>query len=527
MSGAAANRRQVMVTAGAALLTASLPARAAQLKSAAEEVDAIARAFLAAFPLPGFGIAVIRSGRPDFAAGYGVLELGRPEAVDAHSRFAIASNTKAFTAAALALLVEDGKLGWDDPVVRHLPEFRMYDPAVTHMMTARDLLVHRSGLGLGQGDLMLFGTNHTRDDILRGLAYLRPYRGFRSGYAYDNVLYIVAGILIERVSGRRWEDFVTERLLRPLGMRESAASYRAIGSANIAARHARLGPPVRGMGAIQLIPTEVEDKIGPAGGIVASSNDALAWLHVQLAHGALPTGQRLWTEQQQAEMWKPQIITASGAGRTAADPAQPVLSGYALGWNLQDYRGQRLLAHGGLLLGQSTAHALLPDLDCAVAVYTNQEERLVTAGLRNALLDWLIGEGTTDWVAVTQGLIAKQAADALKSIGGARPSAPSGGLSLPLAAYAGTYRDPWFGDATVRVAGDRLRLDLAKAPAASTALEPWGPDAFRTYFSNGWEDAVLNFTVVSDAVTEITAKALSPLADFSFDYQDLAFARIR
>lgn len=517
----------MMLAGGAALLATAFQARAAMLKQGDAEVAAIVNAFVAAFPLPGVGIALIRPGSPDLAAGYGVLELGRSAVVDAHSRFAIASNSKAFTAAALALLVQDGKLGWDDPVVRHLPEFRMYDPAVTQMMTVRDLLVHRSGLGLGEGDLMLFGTTHTLEEILHGLAYLKPYRGFRSGYAYDNILYLVAGMLTERVSGRKWEEFVTKRLLRPLGMLKSVASFRSIKGGNIAARHARMGPPVRGMGALKVIPAGTDDVIGSAGGIVTSPRDVLAWLHVQLAHGALPDGRQLWSEQQQTEMWTPQIITDSGPGASPNDPAKPVLAAYALGWGVQEYRDHRLLSHGGLLDGQSTAHAVLPDLGYALAVYTNQEERLVTAGLRNALLDLCIGATTVDWVAVARGLIAKQEAEALKTLGGGSPSAPAGGPSLPLVAYVGRYRDPWFGEAIVTVADGRLRLSLLKAPAAGTILDVWGRDAFRTRFANGWEDAVLTFTTGAGAVTSITAKPLSPLADFSYDYQDLAFTRAR
>lgn len=517
------NRREMMLASAAA---AAMPARVAPRAGNDGAVAAIVERFRAAFPLPGVGIALVRRGRADLAAGYGVLEQGRPAPVNARSRFALASNSKAFTAAALALLVEDGKLGWDDPVVRHLPEFRMYDPAVTQMMTVRDLLVHRSGLGLGQGDLMLFGTTHTPAEILAGLAHLKPYRGFRSGYAYDNILYLVAGMLTERVTGRPWEDVVTERLLRPLGMRDSAAAASRIAGGNVAARHARLGPPVRGMGALKVVPAPPEDRIGSAGGIVASPQDILAWLRVQLAHGALPGGRRLWSERQQTEMWTPQVVTSSGPGPTLSDPASPVLAAYALGWGVQDYRGHRLVGHGGLLEGQSTAHALLPDLGCGIAVYTNQEERHVTAGLRNALLDLCIGRTGVDWIAVTRGLMAKQEAEAVAAMQGGRPTAPPGGPSLPLAAYAGRYRDPWFGAATVTVADGRLRLALDKAPTARTVLEPWGPDAFRTRFGNGWEDAVLTFRTAAGAATGITARPVSPLADFSFDYQDLAFARV-
>ena len=274
MSGFQTTRRQALALSLGSAAALAIPswARGADLDEGA--VDAIVRPFMAAFETPGVAVAIVRPGMPAFVKGYGVRTLGKPGAVDAHTRFGIASHSKAFTAAALALLVDAGKLGWEDPVVKHLPEFRMYDPAVTQMMTVRDLLVHRSGLPLGAGDLMFFPqSSHVAADVLKALPYLKPVRGFRAGYDYDNILYLVAGVLIERVSGQPWDAFVQARLLTPLGMTDAAPALRLLKTDNIAGRHARLGPPVRGIGKLEVVQPDEGPMVDAEGGINASVTD--------------------------------------------------------------------------------------------------------------------------------------------------------------------------------------------------------------------------------------------------------------
>ncbi len=315
MSGFEISRRRALALTLGGAAAAALPGWAHAQAAADPAIDAIVARFMAAFETPGAAVAVLRPGTAPYLKGYGVRTLGRPAPVDAHTRFGIASNSKSFTAAALALLVEAGKLGWDDPVVRHLPGFKMYDTAVTQMITVRDLLVHRSGLPLGAGDLMYFPeSTHTAQSVLRGLQYLKPARGFRAGFDYDNILYVVAGLLIERVSGLGWRAFVTQRLLQPLGMADAVPSRGLLATDNVAGRHARMGPPVRGMGAFQIVPPDEPPLIDAAGGINASVTDILAWLQVQLGKGKLPGGARLWSEAQAEEMWKPQTIVAYGDG---------------------------------------------------------------------------------------------------------------------------------------------------------------------------------------------------------------------
>lgn len=527
MSGFTIDRRTALALSLGGAATVAFPrlALAAALDEAA--IDAIVAPFLAAFETPGVAVAIVRPGMPAFTKGYGVRTLGKPGAVDAHTRFGIASHSKAFTAAALALLADEGKLGWEDLVVKHLPEFRMSDPAVTQMMTVRDLLVHRSGLPLGAGDLMFFPAgNHVAADALKALPYLKPARGFRAGYDYDNILYIVAGLLIERVSGTPWDKFVETRIFAPLGMADAVGSRLSLKTDNVAGRHARLGPPVRGIGKQEVVQPDEGKMVDAAGGINASVSDMAKWLQVQLAQGKLPDGKQLWSVQQAREMWKPQTITSASDGPTDTNPARPVLAAYALGWFVQDYRGLRLIQHSGGLSGQVTYSGMLPSRGIGVSVLSNVEES-VSAAIRNAILDRLIDAPAFDWVSSYRTRQKAAQDEALAGVEGGVDKAPAGTPSLPLAAYAGRYRDPWYGDVVVTTRSGKLWIDFTPTPVFKSVLEPWGPDAFRTRFAkDAGEDAVVTFEVKDGKVTGVTMKPLSPLADFSYDYQHLAFVPV-
>ncbi|MFT3997595.1 MAG: serine hydrolase, partial [Asticcacaulis sp.] len=513
------DRRAFLTLTGGAAAALSLPlatqAQAQALDGA--DIDAIVESFMAAFSTPGVAVAVIRPGQPDYVKGYGVRTLGKPEKVDTHTQFGVASNTKAFTAAAMALLVEDGKVEWDAPVIRYIPEFKMQDPALTPLVSVRDLLSHRAGLGLGQGDLMLFpASDHTREDQLKGVAHLKPKYPFRSGYAYNNVMFTIAGLVIERVSGLSYEAFVTQRLLKPLGMIDSVVGWPNVTGANVAGRHARLTGPLRGIGDYKVVLPEETLSFSPAAGLVTSVTGILPWLHVQLKKGVLPDGQRLFSEASSREMWKPNTIVGSGAGPTTEAPAAALFRTYGLGWFIQDYRGLRLVSHSGGLVGQVTQQALLPEKGIAVAVYTNVEDG-VSSQIRNALLDRLIGAPSYDWLNAAKVSTAKAAEKALADAPQLKPGIPS----LPLDAYAGSYRDPWYGDVKVTVTGKgktaRLSIDFTRTARLKGPMEVFGPDVFRTRFPVGWgEDAVVTFEVAGGKVLGMAMKAFSPLADFSF-----------
>src|SRR5437773_3723908 len=265
----------------------SIPAAiAAQHRGSAPaaDLDAYVTKVLQTFEVPGAALAVVKDGAIVVAKGYGVRKLGAPAPVDGRTLFGIASNTKVFTATALGLLVEEKKIEWDAPVIRYLPAFAMFDPYVTRELTVRDLLVHRSGLGLGAGDLLWWPpSTYDRPEIARRLRFIEPATSFRSAYAYDNVLYLVTGELIAAVTGQSWEDFVTTRILAKVGMNgtnvRNSLALAEMSGANVAATHARIDGKVRPIAPFG------SDNTNPAGGINSSAEDMAKWLKVRLSDG--------------------------------------------------------------------------------------------------------------------------------------------------------------------------------------------------------------------------------------------------
>lgn len=535
----ATTRRTALISgfASASLAAFGGAARARETGSVAAAVDQYAQEVMAAFPdEPGLGVAVVENGQITLAKGYGVRRLGAPARCDENTIFGIASNTKAMTAAALAMLVEEGKVEWDAPVTRYLPEFAMSDPVVTKLMTVRDLLVHRSGLTLGAGDLMIWpAPTHTRAEIVAGLKYLPIGSQFRGGYAYDNVLYVAAGEVIAAVTGKPWEDFIQTRIFDPLGMSDTVPTPAKAARANRAEPHCRLGPPVRGMGPQTVLPFDDGfASAAAAGGVNSTPKDIGKWMQVQLALGALPNGQRLWSETTARELWKPQTITNSSEGPTTENPARPSIQAYALGWFVQDHRGERLLWHTGGLAGFISYTGLLPGRKSGIMVMTNAEENPVLRALRYGGPDRLQGRSDFDWIASSKRVQAENDAQTLKDAAAA--VTPKGGKapSLPLDAYVGVYRDPWYGTVTIgkaKTKGKRpggLTVSFDKTPALQGKLETFDGETFKTVFDDRTqEDAFITFDVANGAVTSALVKAVSPLADFSFDYQDLRLTRVK
>lgn len=493
-----------------------------------EQFDARVREVLTAYGIPGMAVAIVEGGRAVHAQGYGVRQLGAPEPVDADTIFQTGSTGKAITSAALALLVDEGRIGWDDRVIDHLPDFQMYDPWVTREITIRDLLVHRSGLGLGAGDLMFVPRSSlSRAETVRRVRHLKPATSFRSGYAYDNLLYVVAGQLIEAVSGQTWEAFVRDRVLRPAGMASSTTEDAArLATPNRARPHARMDGGLRGVGNQDRLDETrgLGANAAPAGGVSSSANDLVRWLGVQLARGALPDGTRLYSEDAAREMWKPQVLTPTTRYPGELAELNPLFSAYALGWSVRDYRGARVIEHGGAVLGVQAIVVLLPDHDTGFAMMINSEDGYVLRGLAHELLDHYLGAPRRDWVAAFAGLKAKRDSAALETLSKKverRRSTPS----LPLRDYAGRYTDAWYGPITLAHDAGRLRIDFLQTPDMAGTLQHWQYDTFRV----DWDDRTIEPAYVTfsldahGAIERITMKAVSPLADFSYDYHDLLF----
>lgn len=478
---------------------------------------------------PGIAVAIVEDGRVVLARGYGVRRLGSPAPVDADTIFVLGSTTKAMTSAALATLVDAGKLGWDDRVIDRLPGFQMYDPWVTREMTVRDLLVHRSGLGLGAGDLLYVPKGDlTRAEIVRRLRFIKPATSFRSAYAYDNILYIVAGQLIEAVTGQTWEEYVREHVFVPAGMsRATTDEAHRLADSDRAFPHGRVGGPVRGVG--EQRPLDEHDQLAaasaPAGLAAASANDMARWLQVQLGHGVLPGGGRLFSEASSAAMWEPVTpepispLPASLAGTQASFQA------YGLGWEIRDYRGTRIVWHSGGLFGFTSIVVLIPDRKVGFAIELNSEEIEPRFGLMYELLDHYLGLPRQDWPA-RFGAYRRERIAAAEAAIGAKAQAPAkAGPSLPLAAYAGQYADPWYGTIGVHAAREGLKVDFPHARGLTATLEHYQYDTFVVRFSDPqMEPAYMTFQLGADGrVERVTMKPVSPIADFSFDYQDLLF----
>ena len=477
--------------------------------------------------IPGMAIAIVENGQTTLAHGYGVRKLGAPERVDADTIFPTGSTGKAVTVAALATLVDAGKLGWDDKVIDHLPGFQMYDPWVTREMTVRDLLVHRSGLGYGAGDLLFVPrSNLSRAESVRRVRFIKPSTSFRSTFAYSNVMYMVAGQLIEAVSGQTWEDYVRTRVFAPAGMsRSTSDNDRRFVTANRAFPHARLDGGLRGAGTQEVI--DERDDLGrnaaPGGGLAVSANDMAKWISLQLAQGKLATGGKLYSEATAAEMWKPVMPMPIDKARPGMELTQPRFSNYALGWDVQDYRGAKIIWHGGAVLGFKTAVILLPEKNVGFAIEINSEEGELIRGLMFELIDHYLGVPRENWPEKFRAKRQGDITDGVKALRAVRAKPDKVGPSLALARYAGTYADPWYGNVEIAVKPDGLAIDFKSTPRMGGRLKHWQYDTFVTEFDDKTiEPTYVTFALDADGKVErVTMKAVSPIADFSWDYRDL------
>lgn len=481
--------------------------------------------------VPGMSISIVENDQVTFAKGFGVRKLGAPELVDADTIFPNGSTGKAFTVADLAILVDQGKLKWDDKVIDHLPDFQMYDPWVTREMTIRDLLVHRSGLGLGAGDLMFVPrTSLSRAESVKRLRYIKPATSFRSGYAYDNVLYMVAGQMIEAMTGETWEHYTAEHVLKPAGMLHSTSDEDArFANPNRAYPHARMSSGLRGAGTQQVL--DERDELGrnaaPAGGLAISANDFARWLRIQLGGGKLvDSDAHLFSTAARDEMWTPRTIMPISPRPEPVAATTPNFDLYALGWDVRDYRGVKLISHGGAVFGFQTFVALIPDKHVGFSMTINSEDGEILVGLAFELLDHYLDAPFNDWPAKFVAFKKNRIEAGLKAYHEKAAKPAKSNPSLPLARYAGTYNDPWYGkiDIALNKAG-KLTIDFKSTPNMGGTLEHWQYDSFTTKFNDkNIEPAYVNFGLDADGKVErITMKPVSPLADFSYDYQDLLF----
>ncbi len=492
-------------------------------------IDSLVERALRAFEVPGIAVCVIKDGKIIHSKGYGVRSLNTRQPMDENTLFGIASNSKAFTTAALGMLVDEGRLNWDDKVRKYIPEFRLFDPYVTEEFTVRDLLCHRSGLGLGAGDLMFFpdSSDFTIPDILHNLQFLKPVTSFRSQYAYDNNLYIVAGEVVARVSGMSWEDFIEKKILQPLGMAHSAASYdRLQDSSDVIDGHARVE------GRMQVIARSRSKVDHAAGGIYSSISDLSKWVQLHLAGGKYGGGQQLFSANTLRERWSPQTIIPVGGPGTY----NTHFAAYGLGFVVNDVNGYKQLSHTGGLEGMVTQITMIPELQLGIIVLTNAEEGLAFNSITNQIKDGYFKitgkDRVADYAAIrkTQLADAKKITDSIwKEVTAFQTRQTDGAAKArDLSLYMGTYRDAWLGEVVISMKNGRPWFDSRRSPKLTGELLPYKGNSFIVKWRDRSMDAdayVLFSLDQRGLATAMTMKPISPLTDFSYDFQDLDFHR--
>jgi CubicO group peptidase (beta-lactamase class C family) len=464
----------------------------AQQSARLDVLDAYFSRALKEWKVPGMAVAIVKDDKVIFARGYGVRESGKPDRVDERTLFAIASNTKAFTAAALGILVDEKKLTWDGRVMDSLPYFQLYDPYVTFDFRIRDLLSHRSGLGTFSGDLLWYGTPYSREEIVRRARFLKPAGAFRARYGYQNLMFIAAGEAVAAASGTSWDGFVRERIFDPLGMTETVTSITALRQKpNVATPHARLG------GEWRTFPWANWDSMAAAGGIISSVSDMAKWIRLQLGRGALD-GKRIFSEAAQEAMWTPHTPRSVSAENRLRFPSTH-FSSYGLGWNLWDYRGRRIIDHGGAYDGMFSHVALVPEENLGFVILTNSTTPIADA-LTYSLLDAYLGSEMHDWSKDFLDRSAKAEAEAAAAdrkrqqerVPGTKPS-------LALNDYTGTYGGDLYGDAAITFENGSLVLRLKPNPDMVADLSHWHHDTFLIqwrkpfpWWGNGWVQFIMD-----------------------------------
>jgi CubicO group peptidase (beta-lactamase class C family) len=454
--------------------------------------DAYVAKAVADWKVPGLAVAVVKDGRIVFAKGYGVRELGKPAPVDTQTLFAIGSTTKAMTAASLGMLVDEGKLTWDEKVTRILPGFQLADPYVTRELTIRDLLTHRAGLG--NADVLWYRADNSPEEVIRRVRFAEPAYSFRSSFIYQNIMWAVAGQIVATESGMPWERFLRTRIFAPLGMVNSVPLLdSARRRSNVASPHYRFGDTVR------VISNASVDAVASAGAVWASVADMARWMRFVL-DSARVDGRRLLKPETYAQWLAPETMVTPEEFYPTARLTKPHWTTYAFGWFQEDYSGRMVDFHTGSIDGMVAIIGLIPDERLGVYVLANLDHAEVRHALMYRVFDAYLGNRARDW-----------SADLLRLYGGLAAAADSARQrtiarrildthpSLSFPRYAGTYSDSLVGNVSVSWEDGKLRLRTSSTRAGT--LEHWEYDTFQVRWDNAWEgSSFATFTIGRDGV---------------------------
>ncbi len=463
--------------------------------------------------VPGMAIAIVKDGQVIFEKGFGVKNVNTKEPVDENSLFAIASNTKAFTSASIAMLVEEGKLSWDDKVTKHLPWFELYNPYVTQEMTIRDLLSHRSGLRTFSGDLIWYGTDYSREEVVRRAKYLEPAHGFRAQYGYQNIMYMAAGLIIEEASGMSWEDFVQKRIFNPLKMNRTITSIEDLDSkGNYTTPH----NDYKG----ELITIEYLnwDNAAPLGGILSSVADLSNWILLQLNRGINGTD-TLFTSRSQHEMWQAHTVQTVSTYSERMFPSTH-FKAYGLGWGLMDYHGRKIVSHGGGYDGMISRTVLVPEENLGFVMLTNTNTG-ITSPLMYKTLDIFLSNDDKDWSKIYLERN-NRPNDTDPEEGRIKNTKPS----FDLKAYTGIYGGKVYGKAEVYLENGNLMLQMKNTKIFKGTLSHWHFDTFELEFKEvtSLPKGKVQFKLNADGeIDELVIDVPNP----DFDFTELDFKKIK
>lgn len=509
------------------LLLSALVVVAAGQPLSTRQIDRLTEKVLKEFDIPGIAVAVVKDGKVIHMKGYGVKSVATGEKTDENTLFAIASNTKAFTVAALGILIDEGKLTWDTRVIDIIPEFRLYNPYVTEDFRIRDLLTHRSGLGEGAGDLMMWPDSamFTVADIIHNLRYLKQASPFRTRYDYDNLLYVVAGEVVVRVSGTSWESFVETRIMQPLGMTGSSASFQRLKDrSNIIDAHV----PVDGT--LQVVAKQENRLHNSSGGIYSNISDLGKWVIMQMNHGRYGPNleNQIFSEEAHREMWSPHTIKPVKSG----SPYRTNFSAYGLGWELKDINGYLQVSHSGAHTGIVTQVTMLPELKLGIIVLTNQQSTEAYNTIINTITDSYLGIKGADRVRTLKESADRKLEEAARITGEVwvkvEAQRAKADTQVDLSLYTGTYSDMWFGDIVISEVSGKLRFNAVRSPRLRGEMLHYAGNTFIVR----WDDRAMDadafavFTLDRDGrPSSIKMEAISPLTDFSYDFHDLDLRR--
>jgi CubicO group peptidase (beta-lactamase class C family) len=494
-------------------------------QTSSRQIDSLMTSALMKFKVAGAAIAVVKDGKVIHSKGYGMSDLSTKKAVNENTNFQIASNTKAFTTTALAILEEEGKIQWDDKVIEHIPEFKMYDDYVTQNFNIQDLLTHRSGLGLGVGDLMFFpdGTNFTIQDVVSCFQYFKPVSAFRTQFDYDNLLYMVAGEVIARASGMSYEMFVQQRIIEPLEMNNSFVGSVQKDKSNLAAPHSSES------GTIKSIDRYDIGMADAAGGIFSNVADMSKWMIVRLHKGKYGADLKtsLFSLENHQEMWRIHTVL-----ETNQNPRyNSHFNGYGLGWGLTDVAGKFEVSHTGALPGMLSIVTMYPDLNLGIVILTNTENGGggLFSSVSNTIADSYLGLDDYGWIdkMVEWRYDDKNEEDSVTKKTWEQVELAKNN-KVKNENFIGVYADKWFGDVEVFEKNEQLWINCNRSPKLN------GPMAFynANTFAIKWEYQAMNcdaFALFSFDETgkaqSIKMKGISPSIDFSFDFHDLDLIR--